>query len=116
MLSTSNQPLFQPYTTSHHLHLPFRISPLTIYSTLSACLFHAPASSSGFELRLDETGGRLVDNGRQTVALRWFDRAAIRGERGELTWYFPAEALGPATGPDSTHRVSLWSQPRFQVE
>jgi hypothetical protein len=82
----------------------------------SAEAWTSPAPRSGYELRMDENGGRLIDHGVPTVALRWFDRSGARGERGEVAWYFPAAALGSIDAPRDARQVGLWSQPRFEVD
>lgn len=72
----------------------------------------APSRRSGFELRLDENGGRLLDHGQPRVLLRWY---ADRGFAGARTWFLPASATPGVEGPGQGD-VVLWSQPRFEVD
>lgn len=76
----------------------------------------SPADDSGFELRLDESGGRLIDRGQPLVLLRWYDDQPSRGPEGELIWFIPAAALDQVAPPTVESRVLLWSQPRFRVD
>jgi hypothetical protein len=76
----------------------------------------SPADDSGFELRIDETGGRLIDRGRPRVLLRWYDGQQSRGPDGELIWFIPAAAVEGISAPLDESRVLLWSQPRFLVD
>jgi hypothetical protein len=76
----------------------------------------APGGSSGYELRMSEAGGRLIDHSVPRVHLRWFDGLGTRGQRGEVAWFFPAASVEGIEPPTSARAVTLWSQPRFQVD
>ncbi len=85
-------------------------------TTPSSGSWTSPADDTGFELRLDETGGRLIDRGRPLVLLRWYDDQQTRGPDGEVIWFIPAAAVGNTPVPVNESRVLLWSQPRFRVD
>jgi hypothetical protein len=77
----------------------------------------APARPSGFELRIDDEGGHLVDNAERVVRLRWFARSSVGTTRpDEAVWYLPASALSGIGAPADPREVSLWSRPRFLVD
>ena len=76
----------------------------------------SPALDTGFELRLDENGGRLIDRGQPRVMLRWYDDQHARGPDGELVWFISAAAVTAISVPPDESRLLLWSQPRFRVD
>jgi|GEM_PF-3856292 len=77
-------------------------------------VWSAPAPRSGFELRLDEHGGRLLDHDGPSILLRWYgDAVAPDGSRA---WFIPAAALGEIRAPGSESELVLWSAPRFEVD
>lgn len=76
----------------------------------------SPGRSSGYELRITEDGGRLIEHGTPRVLLRWFDGRELRGERGQVAWFFPAAWLSGIQPPVASSEATLWSQPRFMVD
>jgi hypothetical protein len=76
----------------------------------------APGGPSGYELRMDESGGKLLDRGARQVVLRWYAGSDERGEGQDQVWYFPAAALTSVRAPATPDAVTLWSQPRFLVD
>lgn len=76
----------------------------------------APARPAGFELRLDDEGGHLVDNAAGIVRLRWFDRGRVGTDQPAAVWHLPALALVGIRAPSGPREVALWSRPRFLVD
>jgi hypothetical protein len=70
---------------------------------------------AGFELRLDDRGGRLLDRDRSIVLLRWFLPEGAH-DYAEQVWFLPREAIGPVEAPESSRTARLWSLPRFEVD
>jgi hypothetical protein len=76
----------------------------------------APGGESGYELRITEDGGRFIDHGSPRLMLRWFDDQGLRGDQGEIAWFFPDASIQEIRPPASPGAVTLWSPPRFIVD